>query len=83
MLGVIHVHWTHASVSRGAHYCNSNIIARTRPKIQHCIEKELDKNHFICSNDGNMDVFKKLFAHRIVICRMGREHNYVVNNMFV
>ena len=69
-------------MERRAHYCASNIIARTRQKIQLCIEKELDKKHFVCSNDGNMDTFEKTFAYRNVICRMNREGKYTVNKLF-
>ena len=70
-----------AKMERRAHYCNSNILAKTRKKIQHCIEKELDKKHFICLNDGNMDVFEQFFAHGNVICRKNREQSYVVSKI--
>ena len=33
-----------AKMERRAHYCNSNILAKTRKKIQHCIEKNLTKS---------------------------------------
>ena len=71
-----------AKMERVAYYCNSDILARSRQKIQYCIEKELDKKHFICSNDGNMDAFENFFAYRNVICRKNREHNYVVRKVF-
>ena len=46
------------------------------------IEKELDKNNFICSKGGSLNDFEKLFAFRNIIRRTNSESMYAVNEVF-
>ena len=71
-----------SKMERQAHYCPSNIIPRTKKKIQHCIEKELDKKHFVSLNDGSTKKFEEIYAYRNVICRMRPEGKYTVTKIF-
>ena len=71
-----------SKMERQAHYCTSNIISRTRKKIQHCIEKELDKKHFVSSNDGTIKKFEETFAYRNIICRTNPDGKYTVTKFF-
>ena len=72
-----------SKMERRAHFCNPNILARTKKRIQYSLEKEIDKKLFICLNEGNMKVFDDFLTHSNVICKKTQEQHYLVTKMFL
>ena len=69
-------------MEREAHYDNSNIMQRTKRKIQSSIESELDQKVFIYAADGKLEKFEKFFAHNEIICKRIDEYTFSIRKLF-
>ncbi len=71
-----------AKMEREAYYSNTDIVHRTKRKIQLSIETELDQKLFAYASEGKIDKFDKFFAHNTVICRRTDEFSFNVKKLF-
>ena len=69
-------------MEREAQHDSSNIMLRTKRKIQLSIELELDQKMFMYAAEGKLDKFEKFFAHNEVICKRIDESTFSITKLF-